>query len=65
MKEVLADLKKQKPSKKPSLKGGKVVDEKITEWIAPVLVAEISYSMLTTDNMFREPVFLRMRPDLQ
>lgn len=65
MKEVLADLKKQKPTKKPSLKGGKVVDEKITEWIAPVLVAEISYSMLTTDKMFREPVFLRMRPDLQ
>ena len=41
-----------------------VADEKITEWITPALIAEISYSMLTTDKMFREPVFLRMRPDL-
>ena len=64
MKEVLVALKKQKQTKKPSLKGGKIVDEKVTEWIDPKLVVEVSYSMLTTDKMFREPVFLRLRPDL-
>ena len=64
MKEVLAELKKQKPTKKPSLKGGKIVDEKVTEWLNPKLVAEVSYSMLTSEKMFREPVFLRLRPDL-
>lgn len=43
---------------------GKLVDEKISTWIKPELVAEISYARLTVDKMFREPVFLRLRPDL-
>ncbi|NOT76155.1 MAG: hypothetical protein HOP08_14605 [Cyclobacteriaceae bacterium] len=64
IREILKEIKKQKETKKPSLKGGKVVDEKITVWIEPVIVAEISYSQLTKDQMFREPVFVRLRPDL-
>ncbi len=64
MKEVLGELKKQKQTKKPLLKGGKVSDEKVTEWIDPKLVAEVSYAMLTADKMYREPVFIRLRPDL-
>jgi ATP-dependent DNA ligase len=43
---------------------GKLLDEKISTWIEPVVMAEVSYSRITPDKMFREPVFLRMRPDL-
>ncbi len=66
MKEMIKELKKQKKlSKVPGMKGGKVVDEKITEWIEPSMLSEISYASLTRDQMYREPVFLRRRPDLQ
>lgn len=64
MKDISLQLKKLSKTKKPSLKGGKVVDEKITEWLDPVAWVEVSYSQLTTDKMFREPVFIRMRPDI-
>ncbi len=64
MKEMLIELKKQKKLTKASaMKGGKVVDEKITEWIEPGMLSEISYASLTKDQMYREPVFLRRRPD--
>ncbi|HYF69639.1 MAG TPA: non-homologous end-joining DNA ligase [Ohtaekwangia sp.] len=43
---------------------GKLVDPKISTWMEPVVIAEVSYSRLTPDKMFREPVFLRLRPDL-
>ena len=64
MKEILAMLKKQKNAAQPAMKGGKVVDEKITTWIGPSLVAEISFAQLTRDQMYREPVFVKLRPDL-
>jgi bifunctional non-homologous end joining protein LigD len=64
MKEIYQTLKKLKETKKPALKGGKVVDEKVTTWIEPVTIAEINYSRFTPDEMFREPVFVRLRPDL-
>jgi bifunctional non-homologous end joining protein LigD len=43
---------------------GKPVDPKITTWLEPELVIEVSYAQITTDKMFREPVFVRPRPDL-
>ena len=64
MKEILSEIKQYKVIKKPSLKGGKVVDEKITTWIEPKAIAEIDFARLTPDEMFREPVFVRLRPDL-
>ena len=64
MKELKKKMDKLKESMAPSLKGGKIVDEKITTWIEPILMAELNYSRLTPDNMLREPVFLRLRPDL-
>jgi bifunctional non-homologous end joining protein LigD len=64
IKEILQVLKKLREIKKPTLKGGKVVDEKLTTWIEPVKIVEINYSRFTQDEMFREPVFLRLRPDL-
>ena len=40
-------------------------DEKNTTWIAPHYICEIQYSSITSNKTFREPVFLRMRPDLE
>ncbi len=63
MKEIGLELKKLAKIKKPVHE--KVLDEKVTTWIDPKLFLEISYSMLTPDKMYREPVFIRMRPDLR
>jgi bifunctional non-homologous end joining protein LigD len=62
LKEITASLKKLKPTKKPFKE--KAMDEKISTWVQPELLAEISYSSITRDKMFREPVFVRLRPDL-
>jgi bifunctional non-homologous end joining protein LigD len=43
---------------------GELLDKKTSTLIEPKLVAEISYSKLTPDKMFREPVFVRLRPDM-
>lgn len=34
-------------------------------WVLPVLVAEIKYSELTKDHIYRHPVFLRLRDDME
>lgn len=34
-------------------------------WVLPVLVAEIKYSELTKDHIYRHPVFLRLRDDIE
>ncbi|MBK8292977.1 MAG: non-homologous end-joining DNA ligase [Flammeovirgaceae bacterium] len=62
IKEIYKQLKSLKEIKKPI--PGKVMDEKISIWVEPVLIAEISFSMITKDKQFREPVFVRLRPDL-
>jgi ATP-dependent DNA ligase len=64
VKEIVSTLKKVKTIKKPTVTG-KVLDEKITTWLEPQVIAEVSYSKLTPDKMFREPVFIRLRPDLE
>ena len=63
MKEISEALKKVNTTGKPDVVG-KLLDEKISTWLEPVTIAEISYSKLTPDKMFREPVFIRLRPDL-
>jgi bifunctional non-homologous end joining protein LigD len=63
MKEIFNELKKVKTVKKPAVVG-KLVDEKISVWLEPRVKAEVSYSKITPDKMFREPVFIRLRPDL-
>ncbi|AYB33230.1 non-homologous end-joining DNA ligase [Chryseolinea soli] len=63
MKEISEVLKKVETTPKPDVIG-KLLDEKISTWLEPVTIVEISYSKLTPDNMFREPVFIRLRPDL-
>lgn len=62
LREVFKELKALKETKKPI--PDKVMDEKISIWVEPKLIAEISFSMITRDQQFREPVFVRLRPDL-
>ncbi|HYI76634.1 MAG TPA: hypothetical protein VEW65_03385, partial [Chryseolinea sp.] len=63
IKEIMTFLKDVKTIKRPDVTG-KLFDEKISVWLEPRVIAEISYSKLTPDKMFREPVFMRLRPDL-
>jgi ATP-dependent DNA ligase len=62
-KEIVSAMKVAGVVKSTTAKG-KFVDASITTWINPIVLAEVSYSRLTPDTMFREPVFLRLRPDL-
>jgi ATP-dependent DNA ligase len=43
---------------------GKPQDEKNTVWIRPSLFCEVQYASITPNGTLREPVFVRMRPDL-
>ena len=42
----------------------KPIDDARSVWIEAHLVCEVRYASLTPDAMLREPVFVRMRPDL-
>jgi bifunctional non-homologous end joining protein LigD len=63
MKDIFNTLKKIDTVKKPEVTG-KVIDEKISIFVMPKAIAEVSYSKLTPDKMFREPVFIKLRPDI-
>lgn len=63
IKQIYKELKALPETKKPV--PNKVMDEKISIWVEPRIVAEISYAQITPDKMFREPVFVRLRPDLE
>jgi bifunctional non-homologous end joining protein LigD len=54
MKEIFLELKsvKEKP-----------LDDASSTYIEPKLLCEVQYASWTKDNMLREPVFVRMRPD--
>jgi DNA ligase D-like protein (predicted ligase)/DNA ligase D-like protein (predicted polymerase)/DNA ligase D-like protein (predicted 3'-phosphoesterase) len=63
IRDINARLKKIMEIKKPITK--KLLDDKVTTWIEPRIYAEVSYTSITTDKIFREPVFVRLRPDLE
>ncbi|MFO7257934.1 MAG: non-homologous end-joining DNA ligase [Bacteroidota bacterium] len=63
IRDINARLKKLKETKKPITK--KLADDKVTTWIEPRMYAEVSYTSITADKIFREPVFVRLRPDLE
>jgi DNA ligase D-like protein (predicted ligase)/DNA ligase D-like protein (predicted polymerase)/DNA ligase D-like protein (predicted 3'-phosphoesterase) len=63
IKEIVKAIEKVDPMKNIKVTG-ELLDKKISTWLDPKLIAEVSYSKLTPDKMFREPVFLRLRPDL-
>ena len=62
MKEIYQHLKKLDTIDRPVDK--KPLDDAKSTWVEPVLYCEIQYATMTEDGAFREPVFLRLRPDL-
>jgi len=42
----------------------KPLDDARSIWVEPKLMCEVQYASLTKDSMLREPVFVRLRPDL-
>ncbi len=62
MKEVMKELGKLK--KTDRMIKEKPLDHHKTTWIEPVLYCEIQFASITKNNTFREPVFVRLRPDL-
>jgi DNA ligase D-like protein (predicted polymerase)/DNA ligase D-like protein (predicted ligase)/DNA ligase D-like protein (predicted 3'-phosphoesterase) len=62
MAEISEELDKQNETEKPV--PNEIINEKDTIWIEPNIVVEVSYSSLTPDEIFREAVFVRLRPDL-
>jgi len=63
MKDILKVIKQVDVVKNPDVVGT-VLDPKISVWLEPRIIAEVSYAKLTPDKMFREPVFVKLRVDL-
>jgi DNA ligase D-like protein (predicted ligase) len=61
MKEITELLHQCEEVSKPI--ENKVLDESKTTWIEAGLVVEVTYASLTPDKIFREAVFVRLRPD--
>jgi ATP-dependent DNA ligase len=59
---ISAELKKLTTIKRPVKE--KPLDDARSVWIEPKLMCEVQYASLTKDGMLREPVFVRLRPDL-
>jgi bifunctional non-homologous end joining protein LigD len=62
MKETFTYLENIKRVKRPIQE--KPLDDKQTVWIEPKAIGEVQFASLTKEGMLREPVFLRLRPDL-
>jgi bifunctional non-homologous end joining protein LigD len=62
LKTVFAALERSRKIKRPIKE--KPLDDAHSIWIEPKLVCEVQFVSLTNDGMLREPVFLRLRPDL-
>jgi len=63
IKDIFKMIKQLKETDKPVK--DKVLDEKVSTWIEPKLFVEITFASFTPDKNFREPVFVRLRPDLE
>ena len=63
IKDIVHAMKKVEVIKSADVIGN-VFDPKISVWLAPKLMAEVTYSKLTPDKMFREPVFVKLRLDM-
>ncbi len=62
MKETFVYLKNIRHIQRPIRE--KPSDDAKTVWIEPTSVCEVQFASLTKDGMLREPVFIRLRPDL-
>jgi DNA ligase D-like protein (predicted ligase)/DNA ligase D-like protein (predicted polymerase)/DNA ligase D-like protein (predicted 3'-phosphoesterase) len=63
LRNVLTELKKVKEANKRPVKE-KPLDDAQSVWLEPKLLCEVEYASLTNKGTLREPVFVRMRPDL-
>jgi ATP-dependent DNA ligase len=48
----------------PRVINEKPLDDATTTWIEPQLYCEIQFASITPNDTFREPVFIRLRPDI-
>lgn len=62
LKDVFEKLQKLTTTRRPIK--GKTPDDSRTVWVEPYLMCEVEYASLTSEGLLREPVFLRLRPDL-
>jgi len=62
LRSVFAELEKLTTIKRPVKE--KPLDDARSVWVEPKLVCEVEYASLTPDGLLREPVFIRLRPDL-
>lgn len=62
MRETFSYLKNIKSAMRPVRE--KPPDDSQTVWLEPRAVCEVQFASLTNNGMLREPVFLRLRPDL-
>jgi ATP-dependent DNA ligase len=62
MESIADEVKKLGETKRPFKE--KPVDDAISIWVEPMLWCEVQYASLTPNGTLREPVFVRMRPDL-
>jgi DNA ligase D-like protein (predicted ligase)/DNA ligase D-like protein (predicted polymerase)/DNA ligase D-like protein (predicted 3'-phosphoesterase) len=62
MKEILKNLNEIERTTKYIKE--KPLDDSVTTWLKPEAICEIQYASLTPNNTYREPVFVRLRPDL-
>jgi ATP-dependent DNA ligase len=62
LKAVSDELQKLTTTQRPVKE--KPLDDARSIWVEPKLVCEVQFASLTKDGMLREPVFVRLRPDL-
>ena len=62
LKAVWAELEHLTKTKRPVKE--KPIDDARSIWVEPRLVCEAGFASLTPDGLLREPVFVRLRPDL-
>lgn len=62
LKEVAAELKQLSVVAKPIKE--KPLDAARSVWVESKLICEVQFASLTNDGLLREPVFLRLRPDI-
>jgi bifunctional non-homologous end joining protein LigD len=63
LKMLWAKLQKLKKLKRPAT--SKPPDDTNSVWCEPKLLCEVQFASRTRDGRLREPVFMRLRPDLQ
>ncbi|PYM12364.1 MAG: hypothetical protein DME18_11615 [Verrucomicrobia bacterium] len=61
-KAISAELEKLTTIKRPVKE--KPLDDARSVWVEPKLMCEVQFASLTKDGLLREPVFVRLRPDL-